>query len=328
MADIMDVDTVPEPTAAIPDLPPLPALHPSVTDPFELLCHALQPFIRLHLSRALGADMVPAFTPAPNATLPTLLRFIDDKWLGVFSDTSLRPHRAKLTALCRMLLRGADLESAAAAGTMAEAANNLLHAVGQSALTARVANALPPDPHRIPATQGLHLVSGGHSLSSFPLPVVLDGANIAWRHGRSSRFSIRGAAEALQYFSTRGHPTVLFLPEARLDKCTREDERAVFEAVKSLEGSEHLVTTPDEDYDDSYICHFARRHGALVVSNDAFRDQVYQASADGKEKAGEWVTWFKACRVSFTFQANLFLPNPSFNFERAAAAIKKLPLKE
>jgi Zc3h12a-like Ribonuclease NYN domain len=165
------------------------------------------------------------------------------------------------------------------------------------------------------------------------MPIALDGSNIAWRHGVSRRFSIRGVAEALAYFTQRGHPCVVFLPEGRLRDPPRapesgdalpEGELEAFNALKALEGSPVLVLTPEKDYDDCYITHFAREYQAVVVSNDRFEDQVYQAEAEGSDAAEEWRQWIAACRLPFTFHGHAFVPNPVFSMERAALVANDL----
>lgn len=166
-----------------------------------------------------------------------------------------------------------------------------------------------------------------------PMAVALDGSNIAWRHGLSRRFSIRGVAEALAYFVHRGHPCVVFLPEGRLRDAPHappdgpplpEGELEAFHALKHLEGSAALVLTPEKDYDDCYITHFAREYMAVVVSNDRFEDQVYQAQAEGAGAAEEWRQWIAACRLPFTFHADTFVPNPMFSMVRAESVAKDL----
>lgn len=167
-----------------------------------------------------------------------------------------------------------------------------------------------------------------------PMPVALDGSNIAWRHGNSKRFSFRGIVEALLYFAERGHPSVVFLPEGRMrsvasnDTSEFEGELEAFAALKTIEGTPQLVLTPGKDYDDSYLTHFAREYQAVVVSNDTFADQVYQAHAESAEAAEDWRRWLGACRLSFTFHGHAFVPNPTFDFRKAsevAAKLKKVP---
>lgn len=155
---------------------------------------------------------------------------------------------------------------------------------------------------------------------------MLDGSNIAWRHSDSTRFSVRGVAEAVHYFSTRGHPTVLILPEARLEGVERyhEDEAPFLHAVRCL--GDALVATPEKDYDDAYICDLARRNASVVVSNDRFKDHIYQMQAVGGHVAREWSVWFESCRLGFAFRGDHFIPNPAFNWEKAAKVANELKL--
>ena len=49
-------------------------------------------------------------------------------------------------------------------------------------------------------------------------PIVIDGSNIAYAHGRSSSFSARGIELVVNYFKERGHKLVVaFLPQYRIN---------------------------------------------------------------------------------------------------------------
>lgn len=173
-------------------------------------------------------------------------------------------------------------------------------------------------------TYALAANHAGGAKNSLPLPIVLDGSNIAWRHGKSSYFSMRGAVLALQFFLPRVSDVALFLPEARLEPQHRDADTGSYDEIHALKGSKHLVLTPPNDYDDAYMCSFARKHAAAIVSNDEFRDHVYQASADGERCKQEWTQWLQACRVSFTFCQDEFVPYPAFNWAKAANVATQL----
>lgn len=171
--------------------------------------------------------------------------------------------------------------------------------------------------------------------------VVLDGSNIGWRHGNCRHFSLRGAMLAFQYFEIRGHFVVMFLPEARVVQAELDNGAVGVDygsggnddseggskwrkKIEQLQRASQLVSTPAGDYDDVYLCDFARRHGAVVVSNDGFRDIVYQAGADSLEKGRNWSEWLLACRLTFTFHGDEFLPNPAFHWDKAAKVAARL----
>lgn len=335
----------------------------------------LQPFICRCLKHALGDDMYEPFAPPVHASPRQLLRTVQARWIGVFSDSALSGHKDDVQALrdlldslpraptavnvpaktVERLMRDAEAflvtignsTLAAQVGQLRVQgpanASPIIHAVGEQRKKSTAPSSLAVDVEDgqsmdVEPTVALQSTSPPQvvPVASLPgtaavkMPVVLDGSNISWKHGCSKRFSIRGAAEALQFFVTRGHPTVLFLPEARLRDRPRTEfaaeDTAAFEAIKSLEGSDMLVLTPDRDYDDAYLTHFARQHRAVVVSNDAFADQVYQASADGLNPAAAWKRWLSACRLPFTFQSHAFLPNPSFDFDKARRVAADLAL--
>ncbi len=157
--------------------------------------------------------------------------------------------------------------------------------------------------------------------STGPVAVVLDGANIGWKRG-VNRFSMAGAAAALAYFQRRGYPCTLVLPEGRFRAPSHMDDEATC-WVRALRGTDALLEAPDSDYDDAYVTGLARRTGAVVVSNDKFADQVYQAEAQGEQAVREWREYLAKCRCSFAFVGDTFVPNPAFDFVRAGAAARK-----
>lgn len=158
-------------------------------------------------------------------------------------------------------------------------------------------------------------------ISKGPVAVVLDGANIGWKRG-VNQFSMAGAAAALAYFQRRGHPCTLVLPEGRFRAPSNTDDEAT-RWVRELRGTEALLEAPDSDYDDAYVTGLARRTAAIVVSNDKFADQIYQAQANGEHAAREWREYLAKCRCSFAFVGDTFVPNPAFDFVRAAEAARR-----
>jgi hypothetical protein len=265
------------------------------------------------------------------------------KWLGVFADSPLEPHRTALERLEDVAGAAQRALNPLPRATAEEAVKDIeavLLAMRKPGLAAKVSELAAPAPAREPEPPRPQPPPPPRpqpppppSAAAPKMPVALDGSNIAWRHGVSRRFSIRGVAEALAYYAGRGHPCVVFLPEGRLRDPPRaqpdggappDGEAEAYYALKRLEGSATLVLTPEKDYDDCYLTHFAREYMAVVVSNDRFEDQVYQAQAEGPAAADEWRRWITACRVPFTFHGHTFVPNPTFSMARAAAVARDL----
>ncbi|CAN8062422.1 unnamed protein product [Agarophyton chilense] len=350
MADAMDVDTVDfSPHTPKPDV--VTPVNPDhiVDAAFALLRTHLYNFIIRQLTVSVGEEFLSDVAPPPQSSLLHLLRFVLDKWISTFADSKLRHHKptierfiALVKSVCptdvvlvtssttaKEALQIAEcllIDFHPAASARVSALGRALHSNSsctpvhinpKPVATVNVSQKSTPQQQFPAVTPVQHL---SQHLANRILPVILDGSNIAWRHGQS-KFSIRGVVLALHYFSERNHPVVLFLPEARLRNTSQDSEYAL---VKSLRGTPNLVLTPDDDYDDAYICHFARANCALIVSNDAFKDHVYQASAVSEQAAKEWKTWFSACRVSFTFRGDQFLPNPAFNYDRAVQVAMRL----
>lgn len=364
MDDIMDVDASPDHDqqnrsySSSSPASPVKNMDNIVSQSLILLRTALQSFIKLQISRALGHEMLHEFQPPRNASVEKLLRYIQDKWLSMFSDSALGEQRHKIARLLDMLKSvtsdsGLLIPSIATAKEIMEAVENLLQHIGASASAAK-ANALIEQLSYAQSSRadcresaGRSNMQGSSSMqlfncspkvsTSLPFPpsnaqtsktkmrVVLDGSNIAWRYGMSKNFSMRGVVAALQYFHSLNHPTVLVLPEARMRRSPHNDSHA-FNVVSSMQGTPQLFLTPDNDYDDAYICYFARRNEAIIVSNDAYKDHIYQESAEGPENASVWRMWFSFCRLSFTFCGDSFFPNPAFNYKKAEKVAHDLRL--
>lgn len=69
-----------------------------------------------------------------------------------------------------------------------------------------------------------------------------------------------------------------------MDSSCRFDDTTSYDELDRMRGKDSLVLVPGADYDDAYMCNYARRKGGVVVSNDLFRDVIYQASASGHSK--------------------------------------------
>lgn len=356
----MEIDSVKQPSSHVELCAPfiLPESTDGIVDAaLTLLRTHLYEYITRQLLRSVGHEFLEDFAPHHDTALADLLQFVLDKWLSTFTDSSLANHKSRVQRMITLVKAVQPNPQSSVLAPSLLTAKETLQAVETllvnfhppaaahiealtKALTAKsttIAEGVTPraklssHPPPIPS----HSQQPSHNrqtplsipdapltqpISSTRIPVVLDGSNIAWRHG-NSHFSIRGVVLAFRHFYDRSHPVVVFLPEARLRNPSPDPD---FVAVSGLRGTSYLVLTPDSDYDDAYICDFARDHAAVVVSNDAFKDHAYQASAVSDKEEQLWKTWFTACRLSFTFRADQFLPNPAFNYERAAKIASSL----
>jgi len=168
--------------------------------------------------------------------------------------------------------------------------------------------------------------SKSHDSSSKMPSVVIDGPNVAMKHGKKKNFSVEGVKIALQYYSSRGFDPIAFVPEyiatrkasaPTLGSSTLKlgDFMTVGDDLpKLLElvDAGLVVLTPAQDYDDSYCIEYAKRHHACIVTNDRYNDHI-----DKQQNEREKATVRKFIRdhsISFTFVRDEFMPNPDFVF--------------
>lgn len=158
--------------------------------------------------------------------------------------------------------------------------------------------------------------------------IVIDAANVAMRHGLNSKFSCKGIKLAMDFFHRMGHPVIGFIPDYYLSfEKIGELRRVGFlnvgdvkvsklpddvSLLQQLVSSGHLISTPPQDYDDSYSIAYARSHGGYLVSNDLYRDHV-KSIQDAKTRSST-KDWLKLHCISFTFVGDEFLPNPNASF--------------
>ena len=161
--------------------------------------------------------------------------------------------------------------------------------------------------------------------------IVIDGPNVAIKHGQRTRFSCRGIQLVIEYWQAAGHRTLAFVPDSYLNfdraggskraaSLGLSDAKYVADDVpllRTLEARGDLVVTPPQDYDDSYAIAYARdRMPACIVTNDMYRDYVESEGRRGRSKK-EADEWRREHLISFTFILDEFLPNPDFVFPRS-----------
>lgn len=163
--------------------------------------------------------------------------------------------------------------------------------------------------------------------TSKKLLIVIDGPNVAMKHGKKSYFSVEGLKIAIQYYISRGYDAVAFVPEYIATRKAQPNTTLGGSTLKlgdfmtvgddlpqlmELVQKGLVVLTPPQDYDDSYCIEYAKKHNACIVTNDRYNDHIDKQPSE-REKA----TTRKFIRdhsISFTFIRDEFMPNPDFVF--------------
>jgi hypothetical protein len=166
-------------------------------------------------------------------------------------------------------------------------------------------------------TPGLYF----HEAPPIKSTVVLDGPNVAMRHG-NGKFSSKGLKLALEYFLTRGYEVKAVLPDPCLDEAQvahLKGKRQMYSVnpskipdsvglLKELDARGLLIKTPAWDYDDSYCIEYARNKAATIITNDRYWDHI--------DKDPSLKSWIRQHSCSFTFAGDDFMPNPDYCFPR------------
>ncbi|BET02634.1 Zc3h12a-like Ribonuclease NYN domain [Nesidiocoris tenuis] len=111
-------------------------------------------------------------------------------------------------------------------------------------------------------------------------PVVIDGCNVAFGHGRD-RFSSLGLKICVDYFKKLGHEVIAFVPQFRRHHHATTNP----ELLDIMEKAGTLTFTPSRrqtdgkmivSYDDRFIVQYADTVGGVIVSKDNYRDLVQE----------------------------------------------------
>lgn len=114
--------------------------------------------------------------------------------------------------------------------------------------------------------------------------IIIDGSNVAFHHGASGVFSVKGIELCLQYFETRGFDVKAIVPQMRLRMGKSSDPKR----LDKLSNDRKVILTPcknlpgnrSSSYDDRFILEIAEKLDAAVISNDNYKDLLNQS--DGK----------------------------------------------
>ena len=145
--------------------------------------------------------------------------------------------------------------------------------------------------------------------------VVVDGPNVARKHGKKDNVSVCGIKLVIDFYEQRGFQVVVFLPEHYANrKPPKQSEQLTLAQfmpmaddlplLQKLISQEKVFLVPSKDYDDSYAIKYAQIKKGVIVTNDRFND--YLAKNPHKKK------WIRTHCISFMFVKNEFIPNPDF----------------
>lgn len=228
--DSMDIDSGrSQDTTAEKEAPKGPAgSFCAATAALAELHDALSPFIVEQVKISLG-DLGDSYLPPPAADIFGLLKYVQNKWLSIFSDSPLEHHKSAIKRLSEaayanrrtlnpmakdeakkvvkdtqgVLLamrkpgaaaKVAQLLDDTGAASIAAASQTSVARPMVSASRPRLRSvAQPAQTHPPPSVSVPPVPAEPHPPGSLPnvnIPVTLDGSNIAWRHGLSQR--VRG----------------------------------------------------------------------------------------------------------------------------------------
>ena len=100
-------------------------------------------------------------------------------------------------------------------------------------------------------------------------PIVIDGPNVAFCHGKDKVFSAKGIKLVIEYFKMRGHQKIVaYVPEL----WRKSEETLDPQVLEQLYDQDVVVFTPSVSYVDMYILDYAAAFGGVVISRDRYRD--------------------------------------------------------
>jgi len=110
-------------------------------------------------------------------------------------------------------------------------------------------------------------------------PIVVDGCNVGFQHGKNKVFRAKGLQIVFDYFISKGweeREIVIFLKPVPTQFLTEEDHRILeylegidvlhYTNQRRLEGQRYLVD------DDEMVLKYAFKKGGVILSKDQFRD--------------------------------------------------------
>ncbi|CAH8869079.1 unnamed protein product [Trichobilharzia szidati] len=104
-------------------------------------------------------------------------------------------------------------------------------------------------------------------------PIIIDGSNVGFAHGKQKEFSAKGIRLALDYFDKRGHQdVVVVIPRHYQGKGGRYFDELEHSGKLTYTPSRTLNRERQTVYDDRIILQLAADKDAVIISNDQYRD--------------------------------------------------------
>nr|DBA16830.1 TPA: hypothetical protein GDO54_002360 [Pyxicephalus adspersus] len=135
--------------------------------------------------------------------------------------------------------------------------------------------------------------------------IIIDGSNVAMRHGLQHVFSCRGIAIAVEHFWKRGHRKItVFVPQWRTKRDPNITEQHLLQdleelGILSFTPSRTVMGTRIAAHDDRFLLHLAEKTGGIIVTNDNLREFVEESPA--------WKQIIIARILQYTFVGDIFM---------------------
>jgi hypothetical protein len=136
-------------------------------------------------------------------------------------------------------------------------------------------------------------------------PIAIDGASVAWAHGRRARFSVEGLRRCLDFFAGHGYRTaVAFVPLAFTQPPPEGSRRTRVAddvtALLALRAAGRVELTPSGADDGAFAVQFARARRGFVVTNSPL---------DGLRADPAMDRWLHGHRITFDWLGDDFVPS-------------------
>ncbi|XP_069463147.1 NEDD4-binding protein 1 isoform X2 [Ambystoma mexicanum] len=135
--------------------------------------------------------------------------------------------------------------------------------------------------------------------------IIIDGSNVAMRHGLDKYFSCRGIALAVEHFWKQGHRNVtVFVPQWRTKRVGNTTELHFLQQLQelgilSLTPARMVLGSRIASHDDRFLLHLSEKTGGVIVTNDNFREFVTESPA--------WKRIIQERILPYTFAGDIFM---------------------